>query len=355
MHVIFTGGTIGSLSAGNNINTNSQSHRMLIDMYNEMQKSNCKDTSKFKEREFIISEPINILSENAVLDDVILMAKSILKANEEQVNDSNLKDKGIIVTHGSDTLAYSSCLLALLISNLIKVPVVMVASNLILTNPDANGVYNFTAAVDLCLNKSEKIKPAVYVAYKNPEDDFTSIHLATRMDIPGHMSDSFYSPQGFRFAKYKNGSFEFENTNFEITNYKFNFNLDGKKAKGLFIEPMTGLDYSTYDNIHCDFVLHNLYHSGTANTNNDKKYENNNLLIFAKNLNQRKIPLYLCNIKKKDINYDSTNQLLKNGIRMIYNTLANVAYSKLEIAYSLLNVDERERFLNDNIAGEYLK
>ena len=60
---------------------------------------------------------------------------------------------------------------------------------------------------------------------------------------------------------------------------------------------MTGLDYSTYDNIHCDFVLHNLYHSGTANTNNDKKYEN------KEDYYQRYIKKLKYIIDEKDVEY----------------------------------------------------
>lgn len=331
--LIFTGGTIGSLAEGDNISPDGKAKRLLLEKYKEK-------TGKGDER-FDISSPMYILSENAVPNDILQMAKAIRMVESRGV-------KGIIMTHGSDTLACSSAYLGLLLSD-IKVPVVLVASNLILSNKDANGVDNFETAVNLI---DDNVKPNVYVAYKNPEDDYTSIHLGTRMNEPAPMSDSFYSPEGLRFATHKNGKIYYENVaiptpqTFELLDKDFD-------AKHLSIHPQTGLDYEVYNIDKIDYVVHGLYHSGTANTR--KEYPNNNLLNFAKKCKEKGKPVYLCNIKKKDINYDSTNQMKRNGIDFMYGILPNVAEAKLNIAYSLLPPNLRQSYLTANINGEILE
>lgn len=345
--VIFTGGTIGSTANDDNISTDESAKYLLLNKY--QQKTGC-DQSRFD-----TIQPISILSENAVVDDILKMAEYINTAQQEDVC-------GIILTHGSDTLAFSAPYLSLLLQNL-KVPVVMVASNLILTDPNANGVDNFAGAVKLIdtLMHNQSLaqvpisqKANVYVSYKNPEDDFVSIHLGTRMNQPPAYSDSFYSPDGKRFAKIKDDKLVFENTNISKSNVHFEFNKNAKFAKKcLLIEPHTGLDYSVYDSLDFDYVVHGLYHSGTANTRKD--YPNNNFINFAKQCQQNDKPLYLCNIKKRYVNYESTNIMKKLGVKFIYDTLPNVALAKINIAHNLLDEKDIQKYLDTNINGEIMQ
>lgn len=339
IEVVFTGGTIGSLATGNNISPDTNARFMLINKFAERTNA----TKKYLER-FDAVSPLYILSENAVVDDIIKMAKEIKDAEKKGV-------KGIIMTHGSDTLAFSAAYLGLLLPSL-KVPVVLVASNLILTNSEANGVDNFIAAVNLIDSNPE---PNVYVAYKNPEDSFTSIHLGTRMTEPPPYSDSFYSPQGYRFGIFKNGKIIFENTKITKSDRKFQLKKSAFTTKELYITPHTGLNYKVFEGASFDYVLHNLYHSGTANTREGAEYIDNNLLNFAVYCKENDKPLYLCNIKRKDINYDSTNQMKKKNIEFLYDILPNTALAKLNIAFNLIGETERSDYLNSNINGEVLE
>ncbi len=337
--VIFTGGTIGSLSCGNDINVNDNSKYILLEKYGNISQK-CKENLNSLD----CISPINILSENACASDILQMATQIKKAANEDI-------KGIIMTHGSDTLAYSCAYLSFLLEDL-KIPVVMVASNLILTNPKANGVLNFAAAVDFI--NSNNVKPAVYVAYKNPEEEFVSIHLGSRMKEPCPYSESFYSPDGYRFAIWKDGNITFENTSFKRTNKKFKFS--GEFCKNLlYIHPYTGLNYDVYKNAKFDYVLHNLYHSGTANTQNyECEIYNTSVLDFMNYCKHKNIPFYLCNIAKKDVNYNSTNQMINANVRFLYDTMPNVAIAKLNIAHNLIDSSKINEFLDENICGEIL-
>ena len=335
--LIFTGGTIGSLANDDDISPSDQAKYMLLKGYG-------KNLSRFD-----VSSPLNILSENANIGDVLKMAKAISEKEQEVA----IGLKGIVMTHGSDTLANNCAYLSFLLPKL-KVPVVLVASNYILTDPKANGISNFEAAVELI---DKGVQPNIYVAYKNPEDDFTSIHLGSRMQEPAPFSDSFYSKNGYRFATYKDGEFNFENTNVnkdysKIDNFKFG-RYPSKSP--LYIKPFNGLDYKVFDGAKFDFVLHDLYHSGTANTQDckDSAFETN-FLNFVDNCNDKQIPVYLCNINKKDVNYNSTNQMMNKQVSFLYDILPNVALAKLMVAHNFLPGNQINDYLYTDVAGEFL-
>lgn len=329
--VIFTGGTIGSLATGNDINPDSKSQYLLLQKYG-------KNLDRFE-----LCSPLSILSENANFDNVLAMTEEIKKSEKEDC-------EGIILTHGTDTLAFTGAYLSFLLPELTK-PVVMVSSDYILTDEKANGNINFSTAVELldCPN----LKPAIYVAYKNSEDDFVSIHLAVRMREPQTDSASFSSPEGNLFATYKDGKFQFLNTKIERNSTKFEF-LQRKIKKGLFVHPYLGLDYNVYKNVECDFVLHNLYHSGTSNTKDAESEIQPNFLKFAEQMKKQQIPVFLCNIRHKELNYNSTNLMLEKQIIPLYNVLDNVAMAKLMVAFSFLEESARKEYLNSCICGEFL-
>ncbi len=332
--LIFTGGTIGSLVNDNEISTNAETRSLLIEKSGEN-----KDI-------FEASFPLNILSENATPDDVLKMYDEIMLAmKDEQV-------EGIILTHGTDTLAFTAGYLSLLLQKCSK-KVVLVSSNFPITYQYANGIINFKTAIEIVEN--ENFPNGVYVSYKNPCDNFVSIHLGSRIMEPSPFSDCFYSVQGLRYAKFQNGKFEFENTGIGKT-YK-NFEIDKTcwkiDKKILFIKPFIGLNYDLYKNSNFDCVVHELFHSGTANVNEKQDCMMYNLLNFADFCNQNNKPLFVCNISKKDVNYNSTNIMLNKNIKFLFNIAPNIALTKVNIAFSLIKENEREKFLKTNIAGEY--
>ena len=88
-----------------------------------------KKTSK--EVLFKIIQPINILSENAIPDDW----NSIVKSIEENWNNDY---SGIIITHGTDTLSFTSSALSQYFYNFNK-PVILVSSDKPIKEKNATG------------------------------------------------------------------------------------------------------------------------------------------------------------------------------------------------------------------------
>ena len=75
------------------------------------------------------------------------------------------KYDGLIITHGSDTLSYSSAFLGLCLCGL-DIPVALTAADLVPDDPRSNAVENLRACVEVI----EKFRRGVFTVYKNPRD-----------------------------------------------------------------------------------------------------------------------------------------------------------------------------------------
>lgn len=195
--VIMTGGTICSFAKGytedsvQNVRSldESRSTRLLTQNY-------YKSKSLYKYRvNFETESPINTFSENMTpgLWNGLL---GYLKTVDFQ------QFSGVIIAHGTDTLAYTSALLALALTG-IEVPVFVVSSNHPIDGsfPASNGSENFNTAVDLIC---ENIVPGVYVPYKNT-DGKMYIHNAAHINQCGDYTENFYSKTAVLLDDVKNG------------------------------------------------------------------------------------------------------------------------------------------------------
>jgi len=139
--IIFTGGTISSRLNENviSVETENFSKMQLIENFNK--------ASNFADIEFISSQPLNVLSENMSINNLNTLINEIKNTNFSEID-------GIIITHGTDTLGYTANILAILLAG-IKIPVVLVSSNYILSDEKSNGNDNFFNAVDFIKKKQD--------------------------------------------------------------------------------------------------------------------------------------------------------------------------------------------------------
>lgn len=155
------------------------------------------------------------------------------------------KPDGVIVTHGTDTLAFSAAYLAYAFCS-VKTPILLCAADNPLTDDDSNGYDVLNAAKSFLA----RCKRGVYVLYKNP-GEVVRIHHGARL-IPAHLHEDFY------FSL--DGGNAFVDTGLMRG---MDFELDGKKV--LCIEPYVGMDYSAYDMTGYSAVVQVAYHSGKIN------------------------------------------------------------------------------------------
>jgi len=170
--IIATGGTIGSSFDGESINVRADGRSEVIDRY----------LSARPDVQFDIRQPLNILSERVTCEDFNTLAKSLYEADFPRYD-------GVILTLGSDSLAYIASFVGLLFGER-DIPIMLVAANKILSAPDSNGYENFCCAVDLIEQKAT----GVYVPYRN-SDGVMYVHSAT--DIrQADLSEDFFSLHG---------------------------------------------------------------------------------------------------------------------------------------------------------------
>ncbi len=370
--VVFTGGTIGSTATEGTINTSIGAPFKLIELFQQHYKN-------YQQIHFNTFQPLQILSENLV-PCVWLTLITAIEAQQPNQYD------GIIITHGTDTLAYTAAALSFYF-NAIKIPMLLVASDYPLDNPRANGLGNFICAVEFIL---QNIKAGVFVPYRN-QLQTTQVHSGSRLTCSLQLSGDFFSVQG-------KSSMQFENGTFSLLNPSSNSILgkNGKKpplllnvcvdtgvitthravAEGaglrrtiqtktpnlkanfsgriLMIKPYPGLDYSHFNLENVDAVLHDLYHSGTACAS-AQWGENYSLIAFTKRCIIKNIKVYLAPAIKSTDAYQSTRELIEQGAEMIWNISVEAAYVKLMLAYGNFNGEQQiMEFIDRDIAGEHV-
>ena len=319
--VLFTGGTIASISQSGVIAPDKSMGSHLIDLY--------RQTSGDNETQFETASPVHILSENLCFDDWNALIKAICSYSFDDY-------EGIIITHGSDTLAYTSALIGMLFRHT-GIPIIITAANKPLDVRGTNGLFNFTSSVRLI---KEHRCIGVFTVYEE-------VYLSTRL-LPADTAQD-------KFSCYGGEAFE------GVSEYR----LDKPREKlldpdislereVLVVNPYPNFNYSSVNlSSRPAAVLHTLYHSGTACTELSHGGERS-LISFAKKCKALDIPLYLCGTKgsKSDI-YQSMEEIRELGVNTIDRISDVAAYVKLVIAYNQQQLNPA-RVIYSNLFFEFL-
>lgn len=356
--VILTGGTICS-TLNQNLKNQSNATAVKNLIIEDYKKSN----SPFKnEVEFDVIKLIpDILSENMTINSW----NNLLRLFKTQVRWEDYK--GIILLHGTDTLAYTASLLSLLLTGA-PIPIILVSAQLPLVKvvqrkngktskevkqTKSNGYVNFKASVELILNG---IAPNVYVVYRNLKnnDKFGKlyVHLGSNLLQCKNYTSNFYSESQVEIKEVKNAKWQglpFETNAFYLDKIK-------ELSTGvILITPYVGLDYSKYNLENVKAIVHNTYHSSTVcveRKSNSDGYSNYSILSLLDRCKD-KIPVYLAPCDSNSYSYESTGDAINNGALCISNTTLETAYIKTLIAYSLMGVDKKS-FLRESLNYEFV-
>ncbi len=296
--VIFTGGTIGSRTSDKWITVDATTKYDLLKHYEN-------DTNI----SFETFSPYNILSENLSAKELNLLQKEISDRLTENYD-------GIIVTHGSDTLQYSSTAIEMAFGNC-SIPVIFVSADYPLDNEKSNGYPNFQCAVEFIRNK---IANGVFVSYKNDDEIITNIHIPSRILMHNELNANIYSIDRKPFAEY-NGEFKLNNIkrpeyseNTGIINYTTDSQI-------LVVSSTPGQNYS-YSLDNTKAILFKSYHSATLDTANE------NFMAFCKKATEMNVPMFVLG-PESDTNYESTKIYKDLNINILpYGTFIS-AYMKL--------------------------
>ena len=288
--VIFTGGTIGSLTKDGWITADSHLKSSLPQWYL---------SKKSNDVEFQVSNPYTILSEN--------LSGSILTNLVSHIEQELAKDNdGIIVLHGTDTLLYSATALFLTFGGETK-PIVFVSANTPLENKNTNGFLNFEGAVEFIKQKAGR---GTFLCYAN---DLTEANIYRAYNLLAHMEAS-HKVFGLKppFAKYKNGKVlingDLESDNIEPLG-KVEFS-ETPKILNISATPYEEYNYCLKD---VKAVLFSTYHSGTLPTANEK------FLKFCKTAKEQNVPMFVADASIEGM-YKSIKVYKDLGIEVLKNT-----------------------------------
>lgn len=304
--LVFTGGTICTSAHGRirSLETEAAKRVLVENFAHGKSRYAGLAHSIFEE-----AQPINILSENM---DKPNMNRLIAFFRSVEFD----KYQGIIIAHGTDTLAYSCAMLSLLLGG-ISVPVVFVSANAPLHSPLTNGNENFAYAVDLILDGA--LRGGVYAVYKNISDSIMRIYKGHEIMQSPNFTDDFYSV-GLPQQNCVGLIDKVENITADI----------------LYINPYVGINYDAYNVKMFSAVLHGTYHSGTV--------ESNSFIRFAERCEREGVPVYVSPCTDGEI-YSSFAEIDCKGVVPLKNMTNETAYCKLLIAYSLYSGEKAAEFM----------
>ncbi len=303
------------------------------------------------------TENLYILSENMTIDRWNLIIDTYRKYS------AATKYDGIVMAHGTDTLAYSASLFSMLLST-VQVPVFLVSANENLQSDRTNGNANFRCAIE-CICRG--ITPNVYVPYKNLSDNQMYLHLASRLRQCENYSEDFHSVGAINLTDISDDNyvdyFKKIEKAFPEDRRKKVVDISGDwklRECILAITPYVGINYACYDYQKFSAVLHGTFHSGTACVEKSEKkmdYGEHSILYMLDRCLEMDPPIdvYYSPAIFRTGTYETVaivgnHKVNGKGIRFMYGVTNEMAYAKLVIAYSLFESDEeRCEFIN----GEY--
>lgn len=333
--VVYTGGTIGSVATEGSIDTSESTPFKLIQLFQQHYENHAQI-------HFDAILPLQILSENLAPRAWQILIAAIEASRPAQYD-------GIIITHGTDTLAYTACALSFYF-NAIQIPMLLVSSDYPLDHPKANGLENFICAVEFILQIKEA---GVFVPYRN-QQQITQLHRGTHLSCSLQLSGDFFSVQNRSYLYFENRQFSLAQPAAKQRLSKITPLIARFSERILMIKPYPGLDYTHFNLENVDAVLHDLYHSGTACTSLQWG-ENHTLLEFIRRCENLSLPVYLSPALKSADTYQSTLALIEQGANIIWNMSIEAAYVKLLLAYgNFADKQEILAFMSEDLAGEHL-
>lgn len=344
--LILTGGTICSFPTENGEHASDTKKAQTV-IVNNFRNSD----SEYRDEEcvqFTPVSPLDVLSENMTPHHWNVLIRAMRSYDFTQYD-------GVIILHGTDTLAYTASLLSLVLSGL-SVPVILVSSQLAPYHPDANGNANFKAAVELIVNG---IRPNVYAVYRNEEADGKKnmyVHYAAHLMQCASRSNNFYSKD---MTPVSSDCAVFEGIRSPgdaalLKDEKFSLCA----AKVLKIVPYVGLDYSAFLLDHVEAVVHGAYHSGTVATapNLEGADCSTHSIMHLKKACEDHIPPIPLFIEPCDQTvYQTTGDALRSGILPIRDLSSEMAYIKVLVGISQgLRGEALYRYIQTNVNNEHL-
>ncbi len=383
--IVHTGGTIGCFAKETAREMNRESATEMRQLLVENFKNSA---SSYAEHHQLLT-PSNFSWENTTLSESMTLEN--LNAVIKYIRSVPLDAfDGIIVLHGTDTLAFSAAMLSVALSDT-KIPIIMVSGNRPPSDPLSNANDNFTAAAQLIWSK---LAPNVYVTYRNA-DSIVRLYLASAIMQSENYTDDFRSASADKVFDLKATpidetltkcqKFSSNRKSFPIVNID---SITKFSEQVLLIKPYTGLRYTVYKDCFNDenpdsfkAVVHGTYHSGTVSwpglvlseearrqraLNNITEAERleaaakqqanspQSFKYLANICEDHSIPLFIAPSHLGSDQYETMNVVSANTKAQLLNMTTEMALAKLTVALSCnLTETEISEYMNFEINNEF--
>lgn len=311
--VVFTGGTISSRKQMGLYSLSEPPYHLL----------SLSQTGGYT---YKVLEPSCVLSENITEAFYCKLFEAIIRETDDEIFD------GIIIAHGTDTLAYTAHLCHLLLSSL-GIPVILIGSKLPPDDPGSDAPINFSNACSL----AREVSGGVYVVSRT-EDGMDQVHYAARIMQPTQGSDDFSSWKNQIAGTIEEDHFirtsslsihELAATDSAAMQSLSLCETTPPKSSVLLVQGYPGMNF---DRLHLGredyrYILLTLFHSGTANAlpREDPCSVLHLLDLCVENHKE----LYIAPIEREKTPYSTTQAILQAGAIPLYDMPVEAAWAKL--------------------------
>ena len=320
--LIFTGGTIGSEKKNGSVAPSENTQNIFLNTIEEKYKNNV---------EFKTVSPFTILSENSNGD----ILKKLTNCIRQEINENC---DGIVVFHGTDTLAFSSAAIGYTVGNNVKIPIVTVSANYPHNDSRSNACQNIYSAIDFILQTKEV---GTFTAYKNT-NGVPTIHRSTRLLEQSAFTDDVFSAGNSFFGHFNEKNIFVKNENYtEISDETKPFDISdiSEISSVLKIKPYPAMSFPKLSS-KTSAVLFESYHSGSICT--DSKA----LKKFCFDAKEMGIPVFISGQKCE---YESAVLYDELGIKPINNIAPPALFLKIWFATVTNRIADIEKSIASDI------
>lgn len=293
-------------------------------------------------------QAMQIMSEDMLPENWIEIAKAVAK----EINDGS---KGIIVTHGTDTLHFTSAALSFILQDL-SVPVAVVGAQRSSDRGSSDTVMNVACAANFVTNSD--VAEVCVVMHENMDDEFCYAIRGTKCrKLHTSRRDAFRPINDIPIAKinWTNKKIEILNQDYKVrSNRKIKIN-DKLETKVAMIKSYPGLDPEIFD-FYIDKGYKGFVIEGTG-LGHVATFSKLNILQKIEKAVSLNIPVVMTPQalfgRVHPTIYKNLRELSKRGVIFLEDMLPETAYVKLmHVIPMSKSLEEIKKLMLTNIAGE---
>ena len=256
----------------------------------------------------------------------------IARAIASEINDSSSQTDGIVIAHGTDTLAFTSSAVTFMLAG-VRIPVVFTGALYPFDHSASDGPQNLQDSIMLAANPDYA---GMFVVFQGRDEVSRQVTLANQTVSIIGQAKTFGSTDGLTAGRIVDGRISLPTRIraglMRRTSQKERIVAQAKvdeRVKILRVYPgFDPTDVLTIARSNCRAIILELYHSGTACTR-DVADRSLSLLPAIRQCRSDGVLVFGASVPREGDIYRSTDWLIKAGMTPLYRISLEAAYTKL--------------------------